>query len=77
MRGMPAYEEGACKGAFDSCCGEEGGGWWIHVSLMARLVTERGWSRVGRAIWKSYCLLKSERVMIELVRERSVNHVVG
>ena len=30
---MAAYEEGACKGTFDSCCGEGRGGWWIHVSF--------------------------------------------
>ena len=75
MRGMAAYEEGACKGTVDSCCGEEGGGWWIHVSLGAQLVIEGGWSGAGRAIWRSYCLSKSERIMIEAVRECLVYHV--
>ena len=47
---MAAYEEGACKGTFDSCCGEGGGGWWIHIFVEVGLVTERGWSGAGRAI---------------------------
>ena len=74
MRGMAAYEEGACKGTFDSCCGE-GGGWWIHISLGTGLVTERGWQGAERAIWISYCLSKSERIMIKAIRECSVYHV--
>ncbi len=44
-----AYEEGTCKGTFDSCGGGEGGGRWIHVSLGVGWVTERGWRGGGKS----------------------------